>query len=185
MAVTRHYKRSPWAQARGFTQFKLNMQKMAKVADTNVMKDGFVGIAQDIRTDMNIKLRIKLKPESGKYLRWKQAMIRKRKSGSTHVTSLRRKGIVAKKFKSPGKNIAFVAIHYKYAPNAYWIEFGTAERVTLSGAERGKIPGAKSGFRPGYFRPTVNEWRRSGRYVNRVERTVRTAVDASAKRLPM
>jgi hypothetical protein len=172
------YKRNPFSRVKGFTQFKRNMQKMALMGDGNVLKQGFVGIAEDMRYDMNLRLNSNLAAETAKYLKWKNYMMKKRKSGATHVTSLRNKGVVAKAFGSKGKSKSFVAIHYKYAPHAWWIEHGTQERVQkTTGRNTGKVPARK--FE--YFRPVVNQWRRSGRYVQRVERAVRTAVDVQAK----
>jgi hypothetical protein len=155
------------------------MQEMAKVADTNVMTDGFVGIAEEMKAGMDIRLRMKLKPITGRYLRWKEYKKRLREGGSTYDTSLRDKGVVAKKFRSKGKNISFVGIHYKYAPHNWWIEHGTAERFTTSGAKRGKVPAKEFEF----FKPTVDSWRSSGRYVRRVGGVVGQAVDAAARKM--
>jgi len=177
VAPVRLYKRNPMGYVRGWAQFKHNMQELAKVADTNVMIEGFVGIAEEMKSDMDIRLQMKLKPETGKYRRWKEARKRKRSGGSTYDTSLRNKGIVAKKFMSKGRSMSFVAIHYKYAPHNWWIERGTKERVRKSGGRTGRVPTKTFEF----FDPTIKSWRSSGRYVKRVEGVVRHAVDAKAK----
>jgi hypothetical protein len=176
-APVRLYKRNPMASIRGWARFKKNMQELAKVSDTNVMTAGFVGIAEEMKSGMDIRMQMKFAPETDKYRRWKASRVKKRKGGSTYSTSLRNKGVVAKKFGTRGKNISFVAINYKYAPHNWWIEHGTAERHTKSGRYTGRVPAKKFEF----FRPTVDQWRRSGRYVKRVEGVVRHAVDAKAK----
>lgn len=176
-APVRLFKRNPFSYVRGWSKFKKNMQEMAKVADDEFVVKGFTGIARDIKTDMNWRLRSKLAPETSKYLRWKSSRMQKRKTGATYTTSLRNKGIVAKPFMSKGKGKSFVAIHYKYAPHNWWIEQGTAERVRKSGGRTGRVPSKTFDF----FRPTVNEWRRSGMYVARVEQVMKAAVNAKAR----
>lgn len=171
----RKYKRSPWGGIRGFTQFKHNMQKLALIGDSQVLIDGFTGIAREIKADMDVKTRSKFAPVTAKYIRWKVAQIKKRKSGSTHFTSLRDRGIAANPFKAKGKSKSFVAVDYRYAPHAHFFEAGTQERYTKADAYRGKIK------KFSFFRSTVNSWKSSGRFVSRVERVVRTAVDIKAK----
>ncbi len=163
-SVTR-YKRSPWSSIRGFTQFKRNMQQLAKLGDQQVLIDGFTEIAREVRFDMNTKLRALLKPPTQKYLRIK----------GTKALGLRRRGVVAKPFRTKGKNKSFVGIDYRFAPHAHLIEFGTAQRFTKRGAYRGKGP------KIAFFRPTINNWKRSGLYVKRVEQVIDASLKAATR----
>jgi hypothetical protein len=181
-AFARHGRRSTFKSLsgiRGMTQFKRNMQELSKTGDTAVMKEGFVAIAKDMKSDMDAKTHSLFAPVTDKYMRWKASRMRKRKGGSTYVTSLRERGIVANPFTRAGRNKSYVAVHYKYAPHGHFFESGTQERYTRSGAYRGRIRPNKFKF----FSPVVSAWKRTGRLLNRVERVVRTAVDAQARGL--
>lgn len=165
-SVTR-YKRSPWASIRGFAQFKRNMQQLVKLGDQQVLINGFTDIAREIRFDMNTKLRTILKPPTQKYLRAKK----------NKALGLRQRGVVAKPFSTKGKSKSFVGINYKFAPHAHLIEFGTAPRYTKAFKSAKTLRAVRSAYRgkgpkKAFFRPVVSNWRRSGLYVQRVERVV-------------
>ena len=168
---TKSYKRSPWASIRGFAQFKRNMQKLAKLGDEKTLIGGFTKIAEEIKFDMQIEL-TKLSPPTAKYIRAKKGK----------ALNLRRRGISAKPFKTKGKGKSFVAVNYKFAPHAHLIEFGTGARMQYTtGRRTGKLPKSGSKTKFAFFRPTVNSWRRSGRYVARVGEVVASSVDAATR----
>ena len=173
MAV-KSYKRSPWASIRGFTQFKRNMQKLAKLGDERELIAGFTGIAKEIKYDMQGKLNAVLKPPTEQYIKAKKGK----------ALRMRQRGIVAKPFRTAGKGKSFVGIHYRFAPHAHLLEFGTGERMQYStGRKTGKVPkkGAKTKF--AFFRPTINKWKQSGLYVKRVEQVVVGALKSSTRKM--
>ena len=159
-------RRTPWGTVRGIGQLKKNLRELAKTGDQSVINEGFNRIGEAMKLEMNSILIRNLTPPTEKYI----------KSKKGKALWLRTRGIVAKPFRSPGKSKSFVGIDYRYGPHAHWFEFGTGERLTEAGKELGKIPGKNSKIRLRYFRPVVNDWTRSGRFVNEVKRVVQTAL---------
>jgi len=151
-------------------QLKKNLRELARIGDESILIEGFNRIADAMRIEMESKLRSNLTPPTQEYMNAK----------GDKALGLRRKGLVAKKFRSPGKGKSFVAVDYRFGPHAHWFEFGTGKRFTTKDAYRGKIPGKKSRVKLKFFRPVVDSWKHSGRFVSEVRRIVHTAVQQKA-----
>ncbi len=168
---TKSYKRSPWSSIRGFTQFKRNMQQLALIGDGNVLRQEFVAIAERVKNDMNATLRIKTQAPTEQYVKSKRGK----------AMWLRNRGIVAKPFKSKGVNKSFAAINFRYGPHAHLLEFGTGMRYHR---RTGKYVGFIRRGKFAFFRPTINKWKSSGRFVKEVGEAVKMALKA-ASRMPV
>ena len=174
--TTKRYGRSPWASIRGFPQFKRNMQQLSEFSDSKALTEEFVGIAREIKSDMEGRLAAKLEVPTQQYMKAKKGK----------ALNLRKRGIVAKPFRTKGAGKSFVGINYKFAPHAHLIEFGTGERMQYkTGRRTGRLPksGAKNRF--AFFRPVVNEWGRSGKYIDRVQRALTDSIDDRVRRMPL
>lgn len=182
LGKTRALSSTSFGHIRGFEQFRANMKELAKLGDQNTLKQGFVDIASDIKRDMNRKLESKIAPARLSYVRWKVKRFYKRKTTWRPLTSLRQRGIVGKGFASKGASLAMVAIDYRYAPHAHWLEEGTKPRQHKSGHRTGLVPRKK--FE--YFHNTLSRWRTGGdnsRYCVRVADAVDKSLKAMTRKM--
>ena len=129
-------------------EFDRAMKDLARVGGTKGLSDASLNIAEGMRDEMRAKAPL------GEEITFVG-------NHEIHPGDLRR-GIVAKKFKSRGESLSFVAIDYSIAPHAHWVEYGHG--------------GPRPAKAHKYFRPVADRYIR-GEYFNKMRPHIEKEID--------